>query len=81
MIPDLIILIASMGLNFFLIPTLRSSQKPPVTTSLGFAILVATIGGALLWAGLWLGGGSNILGGLLWTVVVWQTVRGRKVNG
>ncbi len=78
MIPDLVILVASMGLNFFLIPTLRSSQKPPVATSLGFAICVTAVGLALLSSGLFLGGGSNILGGLLWVTVFLQTVHERK---
>ncbi len=80
MIPDLVILVASMGLNLFLIPTLRSSQKPPVATSLGFAVCVTAIGLALLSVGLWLGGGSNIVGGLLWATVAGQTIRGRKEN-
>ena len=71
---DLVILIATMGLNLAILPTLRAESKPPLGTSIGFACCVLAIGGALLSLGLWMGGGANILAGGLWAVLVVQTL-------
>lgn len=78
---DLVILLASMGLNLFLVPTIRGPNKPQLITCVGFSCCVLAIGGALLSAGLWLGGASNVLGGLMWVVVSVQVARRNPIKG
>ena len=76
-LPDMIILAASMGLNVAILPTLFSTRRPPIVTSLGFAVCVSCIGGALLSSQFWFGGGANLLGGLLWLGVALRRVHER----
>ena len=75
---DVIVMIATLGLSIAIIPTLRSASKPPLTTCIGFAICVLVIGGALVSAGLWLGGAANLVGGSLWAVVAVQILKQRR---
>lgn len=74
-ISDIVIMVASMGLNVAILPTLFSSKRPPIATSLGFTVCVLAIGVALLSVGFWLGGASNVLGGLLWGAVSLRSIR------
>ena len=73
-------------MNLAVLPTLRSQNKPPLLTSVGYCVCVTTMGGALLAVPLWFSGVTNIiggLGGLLWGMVAISTVRsqgGRKWN-
>ena len=83
---DIVFTVAATGLNLAVLPTLRSQNKPPLLTSVGYCVCVTTMGGALLAVPLWFSGVTNIiggLGGLLWGMVAISTVRsqgGRKWN-
>lgn len=76
--PDLVILVAAMGLNLALLPTLFSRRQPPFLTSVGFSACVLAIGGALLSMSLWLGGGANLVGGVEWLAVAGRGVYVRR---
>ena len=83
---EIVFTVAATGLNLAVLPTLRSQNKPPLLTSVGYCVCVTTMGGALLAVPLWFSGVTNIiggLGGLLWGMVAISTVRsqgGRKWN-
>jgi hypothetical protein len=80
---DIVFTVAATGLNLAILPTLRSENKPPLLTSVGYCVCVTTMGGALLAVPLWFSGVTNIIGGLLWGMVAITTLRsqgGRKWN-
>ncbi len=80
---DIVFTVAATGLNLAILPTLRSQNKPPLLTSVGYCVCVTTMGGALLVVPLWFSWVTNIIGGLLWGKVDISTVRsqgGRKWN-
>ena len=75
---DLVFTVAAWGLNLAILPTLVSSKKPPLLTSVGYSVCVTTMGGALLFIPLWFSGVTNVIGGMLWGLVAISTIRSQE---
>lgn len=75
---DIVFAVAAWGLNLSILPTLRSQNKPPLLTSVGYGICVTVMGVALISVPLWFSGVTNIIGGILWGVVATKTVRDQE---
>ena len=75
---DIVFAVAAWGLNLSILPTLRSPNKPPLLTSVGYGICVTVMGVALISVPLLFSGVTNIIGGILWAIVAFKTVRDQE---
>ena len=72
---DIVFAVAAWGLSLAVLPTIKSPNKPPLLTSVGYGLCVTVMGIALISVPLWLSGVTNIIGGALWAMVAIKTVR------
>jgi hypothetical protein len=74
---DLVFALANAAFSIALIPTIRATEKPAISTSvwIGLTLLVVAYTQATL--GLYLGGGVTVIEAGLWGVLAWQAWRKR----
>jgi CHASE2 domain-containing sensor protein len=75
---DLVLAVAGFMFSIALIPTLRGNEKPPLSSSLLTAGLLAFVGVAYAFLGLWLGLISTGLNCIAWAVLAIQRLRNRR---
>jgi len=77
---DIVISVAQIGFVFALIPSIKSSDKPSITTSAMYASLVTIITICFLTLHLWFSALTAAMGAISWMILVVQKYQIDKRN-
>lgn len=77
---DVVLFVGGFVLAGGIVPTIRSLEKPPVSTTLTLVVMLAIFVVVFVTLGLWLTALSVLIQGSLWAVVLAQTVRRPRIR-
>ena len=78
---DYVIAIGQIFFVFALIPSIRSSNKPALITSVTYASIITVIATSLLTLGLWFSAATGYMGAIAWAILALQKYNIQKANG
>lgn len=73
---DVVLFVGGFVLAAGIVPAIRKPEKPPVATTLTLVVMLAIFAVVFATLGLWLSAVGVAAQGVLWAVVLVQTVRG-----
>lgn len=77
---DLVLAIGGFIIAAGIIPTILSPAKPPIATTVIITVTLAIFTATFASLGLWFTVAATAAQGVLWAIVLWQTVRARSMR-